>query len=84
MPVRKPLCFFISHVLTPELGDNIPRRRRGIKEGKAVDDVGQRPRLNVRLISRNRQEVIENSWRRCGRIIEDDSNSQDLSKRYQS
>ena len=48
--------------------------------GEAVEEVEERSCIDVRLISRNRQEVIENPRRRCGRIIEEDGGECDLER----
>ena len=50
----------------------------GIYEGKCVEKVEERSCFSVRLISWNRQEVVENPRRGCGRVIEDEGREYDL------
>ncbi len=86
-PLRKPLYsifFFISHshVLSSASNNDVPGFWWEIYTIEAFEHVNECPRLDVRLIRRNRHEVIENARSGCRVSVEHDSTRSNLKIRY--
>ena len=83
-PLRNPLysIFFVSDVCSSASNNDVPGFWWEIYTIEAFEHVDECPRLDVRLIRRNRHEVIENARSRCRVSVEHDSTGSNLKIRY--